>query len=196
VDEGEGQALMTGNFDGTFLATHCDMLTIACANLGGLIERLTDRLINHHINEGLPAFLVKNPGLNNGFMIPQYTQAGLLAEIKLLASPASIDSITTCAGWEDPVSMAYRAGQKSYEAALKLEHMAAIELMTALQAIDLRNENFAQAPVLKKIHDYVRKSIPVLDQDRYLYGDMEKIHEIIVEMDLIEIAEKELGIIL
>jgi histidine ammonia-lyase len=196
VDEGEGQALMTGNFDGTFLATHCDMLTIACANLGGLIERLTDRLINHHINEGLPAFLVKNPGLNNGFMIPQYTQAALLAEIKLLASPASIDSITTCAGWEDPVSMAYRASQKSYEAALKLEHMTAIELMTALQAIDLRNENFAQAPVLKKIHDYVRKSIPVLDQDRYLYGDMERIHEIIVEMDLIEIAEKELDVIL
>ncbi|MGB8453714.1 MAG: aromatic amino acid lyase [Anaerocolumna sp.] len=138
---------MTGNFDGTFLATHSDILTIACANIGILIERCTDRLINHHINDGLPPFLVKNPGLNSGFMIPQYTQAGLIAEIRLLAAPASIDSITTCAGQEDPVSMAYRSCQKAYEAAGKLQYMTAIELMTALQAIDLREEGLAQSPV-------------------------------------------------
>ncbi len=195
-DNGIGEALMTGNFDGTFLATHCDMLSIACANLGVFMERLTDRMVNHHINEGLPSFLVKNPGLNNGFMIPQYTQAGLAAEIKLLASPASIDSITTCAGQEDPVSMAYRSCQKAYEAAGKIQYMAAIEILTALQAVDLREDGLPQSPVLKKIHDFVRLFVPFLNEDRYLYADIEKLHDFIIEMDLIKIAEDELGLIL
>lgn len=195
-DDSPGEALMTGNFDGTFLATHCDMLSIACANLGVLMERLTDRMVNHHMNEGLPSFLVKNPGLNNGFMIPQYTQAGLAAEIKLLASPASIDSITTCAGQEDPVSMAYRSCQKAYEAAGKLQYMAAIEILTALQAVDLREDGLSQSPVLKKIHDFVRRLVPFLNEDRYLYADIEKLHDFIVEMDLIKIAEAELDLIL
>ncbi len=198
TEDGEGEALMTGNFDGSFVGTHCDMLAIAYANLANLIERCTDRLINHHINEGLPPFLITNPGLNNGFMIPQYTQAALTAELKLLAVPASTDSITTCAGQEDPVSMAYRACQKANESAKKLQTMAAIELLTALQAVDLAvaGTSLAQSPVLKKVRDHVREKVTFLEHDRYLYEDIETISEMVNGLELVRIVEDALQIVL
>lgn len=111
--EDDGVALMCGNFDGSFVGSHADMLAMAAAIAGNLVERGTDRMVNRNLNDGLPAFLVSNPGLNSGFMIPQYTAAGLMNEIKHLAVPATIDSIPTCAGQEDPVSMGYYASKKA-----------------------------------------------------------------------------------
>lgn len=189
TEDGMGEALMNGNFDGSFVATHADMLTIACANLAGLVERITDRLMNHHVNEGLPSFLIPNAGVNNGFMIIQYTQAALTAELKLLAAPASPDSITTCAGQEDPVSMAYRAGQKAYEAAEKLKYMVALELFAAEQAIDMREESERESEILAAIHDKIRETIPVISEDAYLHEYIERMYELVDSQELIRLVE-------
>ena len=86
----DGVALMCGNFDGSFVGSHADMLAMAAAIVGNEVERGTDRMVNRNLNDGLPAFLVSNPGLNSGFMIPQYTAAGLVNEIKHLAIPATM----------------------------------------------------------------------------------------------------------
>lgn len=176
----DGTVLMTGNFDGTFIAQHADYLTIAAAKLAGMAERVTDRLVNTHINDGLPPFLAKEPGTNNGFMILQYTQAALTAEVKLLAAPASTDSITTCAGQEDPVSMDYRSSQKALEAARKLKKMAAIELLTVYQAMDLRGELPDSAPAIRGGYETARKEIAPVEYDRYLYADIETM-EVLVD---------------
>jgi histidine ammonia-lyase len=195
---GEVQAYMTGNFDGTYIATHADMLAIAFANAAGLAERLTDRMLNHHVNEGLPAFLTANPGLNNGFMILQYTSAALTSELKQLATPASIDSITTCAGQEDPVSMAYNASKKANEASKKLILVVAIELLTALQAIDFvtKDTDLLPSPALQNIKKLVRRQIPFLEEDRYLYEDIELITDLVKSLSLIEQIEADCNIIL
>lgn len=192
TEEQDGIALMTGNFDGTYVGSHADMLSMAGAIIGNLVERCTDRMVNSNLNDGLPAFLVTNPGLNNGFMIPQYTLAGLLSEIKILAQPATIDSISTCANQEDPVSFAYNASKKAGEIAEKLQYMVAIEIMTALQAIDLLKP-LKSSPVIQKIHNFIRKKVEFLDEDRFIYSDIEYMYGFVKEMDLIEIVEKEIG---
>ena len=86
-------------------------------------DRCIDRMVNRNLNGGLPAFLVANPGLNNGYMIPQYTAAGLLGEIRTLSHPSTIDSVSTCANQEDPVSMGYFAAKKACQVAEKLKYM-------------------------------------------------------------------------
>ena len=126
TEEG-GVALMCGNFDGSYVGSHADMLAMSCAIAGNLVERSIDRMVNRHINNGLPAFLAVHPGLNNGFMIPQYTAAGLMNEIKILAQPSTIDTITTCANQEDPVSFAYFASKKALLTAKKLQYLVAID---------------------------------------------------------------------
>ncbi len=192
IEGNDGIALMTGNFDGTYVGSHADILSMAGGIIGNLVERCTDRMVNSNLNDGLPAFLVTNPGINNGFMIPQYTLAGLLSEIKILASPSTIDSISTCANQEDPVSLAYNASKKAGDIADKLQYMVAIEIMTALQAIDLLKP-LNPSPVNKKIRDFIREKVKFLDKDRYIYSDIEYMYEFVKEMNLIEIVEKEIG---
>lgn len=184
--------LMCGNFDGSFVGSHADMLCMAASIIGNLVERCTDRIVNRNLNGGLPAFLVSNPGLNNGYMIPQYTSAGLLGEIKVLCHPSTIDSISTCANQEDPVSMGYFASKKALIAAKKLQYMVSIEIMVSLQAIDLLRP-LKQSPVTEKVHDHIRKTVPMLDEDRYIYPDIEYILKQIQEMEIVDIVEKEIG---
>ena len=134
--EDDGVALMCGNFDGSFVGSHADMIAMACAIAANVMERCTDRMVNRNLNDGLPAFLVSNPGLNSGLMITQYTAAGLVDEIRHLAVPVTIDNVSTCANQEDPVSMAYYAAKKAGQAVRKLQYIAAIEIYVALQAMD------------------------------------------------------------
>lgn len=193
-----GTAWMTGNFDGTYVAEHCDILCMANASLGTIAERCTDRMINHHINDGLPSFLIHHPGLNSGLMIPQYTQAGLLGQLKLYAVPASTDSITTCAGQEDPVSMAYNSAKKALQSSRLLIHMTAIELLTAVQAVDLTMEQtgLKESSVLSAVHDEVRKSVDFLENDRYLSADIASCENMIRSLDLIKLAESKLSLVI
>jgi histidine ammonia-lyase len=133
-------------------------------------------------------------------MITQYTAAGLEHEIRQLAQPSTIDSISTCAGQEDPVSFGYDASRNAIAAHEKLAHMIAISYLTSLQAIDLlkvmgdpANDGAPiqdQSPVLKSVHDYVRESIPYVDQDRYIYPDIELMTDFVKEGSVIDLVEK------
>ncbi len=192
TENDKADILMCGNFDGSFVGSHADMLCMAASIIGNSVERCTDRMVNRNLNGGLPAFLVLNPGLNNGYMIPQYTSAGLLGEIKVLSHPSTIDSISTCANQEDPVSMGYFASKKALMAAKKLQYMVAIEIMVSLQAIDLLKP-LKQSPVTEKVHDYIRKTVSMLNEDRYLYPDIEYILKQIQEMKIVAIVENEIG---
>lgn len=188
----DGVALMCGNFDGSFVGSHADMLAMAAAIAGGVVERCTDRMVNRNLNDGLPAFLVSNPGLNSGFMIPQYTAAGLVNELKHLAIPVTIDSVSTCANQEDPVSMAYYASKKAGAAARKLQYVTAIEIYVALQAMDFLKP-LEPSPVLAKVRDFIRETVPFVDNDRFLYPDIEYIFDRVREGTLVDLVEREIG---
>lgn len=194
TEDGKGDALMCGNFDGSYVGSHADMIGMASAIAGNLAERSIDRMVNRNLNDGLPAFLVTNPGLNNGFMIPQYTAAGLQNEIKLLAIPATIDSISTCAGQEDPVSMAYNAAKRAGEAVRKLEYILAIDIMTSLQAIDLLKP-LKQGKATARIHDFIRETVAFADEDRFFHPDIEYIYGLVKDGTLIKLMEEEIGAI-
>ena len=149
-------------------------------------------MVNRNLNDGLPAFLVSNPGLNSGFMIPQYTAAGLMNEIKHLAIPATIDSIPTCAGQEDPVSMAYYASKKAQACVRKLQYVTAIEIYTALQATDFLKPE-TPSPAIAKVRDFLRQTIPFVDNDRFLYPDIEYIFDRVRDCTLTDLVEEEIG---
>ena len=191
TEDGDGVALMSGNFDGTFVGSHADMIGMAAAIAGKEVERSIARMVDRNLNDGLPAFLVAKPGLNNGFMIPQYTAAGLLNEIKLLAVPASIDSIPTCAGQEDPVSMAYNTSNRAIEAVRKLNYITAIDIMVALQAIDMLPEK--QGPATARLHDKVRETVKFAEEDRFFHPDIEAIFGLVKDGELVRLLDAELN---
>ena len=189
--EDDGIALMGGNFEGSYVGIHADSACIAMAALAKLSERRIDRLVNRHLS-GLPAFLVKNPGLNNGYMIPQYTAAGLVGEIKVLSHPSSIDNIPTCANQEDPVSLAYFASKKAYQVSKKLEYIIAIEIMTEIQALDFIKD-LKPSTATQAVYDLVRETVPVVDEDRHFYPDIQQINKLIHEGTLIRRVEALIG---
>lgn len=188
----DGVALMCGNFDGSFVGSHADMISMACAIVANVVERCTDRMVNRNLNDGLPAFLVSNPGLNSGLMITQYTAAGLVNEIKHLAIPVTIDNVSTCANQEDPVSMAYYASKKAGQAVRKLQYVTAIQIYVALQAMDFLKP-LEPSPALAKVRDFVREKVPFVDNDRFLYPDIEYIFRLVQDGTLVDILEKEIG---
>lgn len=193
-ENNKDDVLMCGNFDGSYVGSHADMLCVAASIAGNLVERCTDRMVNRNLNDGLPAFLVANPGLNSGYMIPQYTSAGLLGEIKVLSHPSTADSISTCANQEDPVSMGYFAAKKALSASKKLQYMVSIEIMVSLQAIDFLKP-LKQSPVTEKVHDFIRKTVPMLNEDRYIYPDIEYILKLIRDMTIADMVENEIGVL-
>lgn len=153
--------LSGGNFHGQPLALTLDFLGIAMAELGNISERRTFQLISGQ--RGLPAFLVKNPGLNSGFMIPQYTAASIVSQNKQLASPASIDSIVSSNGQEDHVSMGANAATKAYKIVDNLETILAIELLNASQALFFRDKK--TSPLLENYLNLFRENIPFVEND-------------------------------
>lgn len=187
----DGIALMGGNFDGTYVGMSADAMCVAMANLAKVSERRIDRLVNYHVSE-LPDFLVVNPGLNNGYMIPQYTAAGLLAEMQALSHPATINNIPTCANQEDVVSFAYNAARKAYQISTKLEHILAVELMTAAQALDFHHP-LKPSPATGEVYRTIRKQVPTLTEDRLLYPDMCSIHRLIHEGEVVKVVEEVIG---
>lgn len=186
-ENNDGIALMGANFDGCFVGIQADAACIAMANLAKLSERRLDRMVNRNFSE-LESFLVSRPGLNNGLMIPQYTAAGLLGEIKILSHPSTIDSTPTCANQEDPVSLAYFASKKSISVGSKLQHILAIELMAAAQALDFLAP-LTSSPPVQALHALVRASVPKLEEDRYLYDDIMALLAMVHSGDIIRTVE-------
>lgn len=160
-----------GNFHGQPLALALDFLGIALAELGNISERRTYQLISGL--RGLPAFLVDNPGLNSGFMIPQYTAASIVSQNKQLATPASIDSIVSSNGQEDHVSMGSNAATKCLRIIENLERILAIELMNASQAIRFRAP-LKSSEFLESFVKSYREEVPLVKEDRILHYDIEK----------------------
>jgi histidine ammonia-lyase len=160
-----------GNFHGQPLAIALDFMAIALAELGNISERRTYQLISG--SRGLPAFLVENPGLNSGFMIPQYTAASIVSENKQLCTPASVDSIVSSNGQEDHVSMGANAATKLHRVILNLQRILAIELLNAVQALEFRRPLKSSAVVEKIISDY-RKVVSRNTVDRVLAIDIQQ----------------------
>ena len=157
-----------GNFHGQPIAIPMDYLAIALHELGNISERRTYQLVCGL--RGLPAYLVAKPGLNSGFMIPQYTAASIVSQSKLLCTPASADSIVSSNGQEDHVSMGANGATKLYKIVENLERVLAIELMNAAQAIEFRAEK--TSPFLQMILDAYRQEVSFVDEDRYLHKDI------------------------
>jgi histidine ammonia-lyase len=165
------QIISGGNFHGQPLALALDFIAIAIAELGSISERRTFQLISGLRN--LPAFLVDNPGLNSGLMIPQYTAASIASQNKQLATPASIDSIVSSNGQEDHVSMGGNAATKALRIMDNLERILAIELMTASQAIEYRRPLQSSDFIEMFLKSY-REEVPLIKNDRILHYDIEK----------------------
>ncbi|MEM3700705.1 MAG: histidine ammonia-lyase [Candidatus Bathyarchaeia archaeon] len=173
----EELCLSGGNFHGQPISLAMDILGIALTIIGNLSERRTARLLDEKLNNGLPAFLIPpeaKTGLNSGLMTLQYTAAALASENKVLAHPACVDSIPTSANFEDFVSMGTTAAQKAMQILENTEYIIAIELLCAVQAIDLRGPE-KLGKETKKAYSAIRKMVPMLKEDRVLSEDIEKI---------------------
>ncbi|MDY0779944.1 histidine ammonia-lyase [Tenacibaculum sp. IB213877] len=182
VDENE--IISGGNFHGQPLALALDYLAIAVAELGNISERRTYQLVSG-LRE-LPAFLVSNPGLNSGFMIPQYTAASIVSANKQLCTPSSIDSIVSSNGQEDHVSMGANAAVKAKKVMDNVQSVLAIELMNASQALSFRKHK--TSPFLDSFVTMFRQDVPVVEEDRVLHNDI-KASEAFIENLTIETSE-------
>lgn len=179
---GEGDTISGGNFHGQPLALPLDYACFATAEIGNIADRRCYLLLEG--KWGLPVLLMKNVGLNSGFMIPQYTTAALVTENKTLCFPTSVDSIPTSLGQEDHVSMGSISGRKLYRVLDNLEYILAIELMTACQAIEFRRPLKSSA-ILEFAHDYTRQFVSFAEEDRIFAKDINDIRHIISDFSLV-----------
>ncbi|HUA13900.1 MAG TPA: histidine ammonia-lyase [Verrucomicrobiae bacterium] len=178
ADSAQGDVISGGNFHGEPLAFALDFLAIALSALAGISERRIERLVNPSLNEGLPPFLASGAGLNSGFMMPQVTAAALVSENKVLAHPASVDSITTSGNKEDYVSMGMTAALKLKRVVENTRNVLAIEAMAAAQALDclapLKTSKRGQAA-----HAAIRSVCARTEHDRVMYGDLTQVAALI-----------------
>lgn len=181
----EGDVISGGNFHGEPLAFALDFLAIALSALAGISERRIERLVNPALSEGLPPFLAPGAGLNSGFMMPQVTAAALVSENKVLAHPASVDSITTSGNKEDYVSMGMTAALKLRRVVENTGNVLAIEAMAVAQAIDflapLKTSKRGQAA-----HAAIRSVCPTMEHDRVMYGDLARIADLLASGKIAE----------
>lgn len=187
------ESFSCGNFHGEPLAIACDTLGIALAEFADISERRIAKMIDSNHNQGLPIYLINETkgGLNSGFMIPQYTAASLVSENKVLAHPASVDSIPTSANSEDHVSMGSIAARKALEIAKNTIYVLSIEAMLAAQAVDLRKP-LNPGIGTTVFYNTIRSKVDFLDEDRIMYRDLDAIRNFIVTGELIDNIEKRL----
>lgn len=182
-----------GNFHGAPLALALDFLAIALCQLAGISERRTERILNPSLNEGLPAFLASNPGIESGLMMAQVTAAALVAELRVLASPASTGSIPTSGNQEDFVSMGMTSALKLDQAVTLARMVIAIELLAATRALDLRGDT--STPPLEEARSRFRARIPAWQEDCVLSVWMEEAASFLADTGLehinVKYAERE-----
>jgi len=186
------ECISAGNFHGQPIAIALDLLGIALATVGNISERRIARLVDEKLNLGLPTFLVKKKGeigLHSGFMIAQYTAASLASENKVLAHPASVDSIPTSANFEDFVSMGPIAAIKAMHILDNVKYILAIELLCAAQGVDFRGPN-KLGKGTRMVYSAIRKVVPMLEEDRVLHKDVEAIAKLIESGQLLKVLEK------
>ncbi|MFA4841524.1 MAG: histidine ammonia-lyase, partial [Agrococcus sp.] len=167
----DGRVVSNGNFHGAPIAAVLDFLAIAIADVASMSERRSDRFLDPARSYGLPPFLADDPGVDSGLMIAQYTQAGIVSELKRLASPASVDSIPSSAMQEDHVSMGWGAARKLRRSIDGLERVLAIEVMTAARGIELREDPPGERT--GRVITMLRRHVPGIGPDRFLARDIE-----------------------
>lgn len=177
----EDKIISAGNFHGQPLALALDFLSIAMAEIGSISERRTYQLISG--SRDLPNYLVANPGINSGLMIPQYTAASIVSQNKQLCTPASVDSIVSSNGQEDHVSMGANAATKAYKVINNIYAILAIELITAVQALQFRRP-LKTSPYLEKFADTFRERVPFIETDRLLHNDLVAAEKFLKEFNL------------
>jgi histidine ammonia-lyase len=188
----DGRVESNGNFHGAPVGYVLDFLAIATADVASMSERRTDRFLDVARNGGLPAFLADDPGVDSGHMIAQYTQAAIVADLKRLAAPASVDSIPSSAMQEDHVSLGWNAARKLRRAVDGLARVLAVELLTAARALDLR------APLMPaagtgSVRDAVRTKVGGPGPDRYLAPEIDAVVEMVSAGSIVAAAESAVG---
>lgn len=187
----EDQVISGGNFHGQPMALSMDFLGIAVSELANVSERRLERLVNPQLND-LPAFLTKKGGLNSGFMITQYTAASLVSENKVLAHPASVDSIPSSANQEDHVSMGTTAARKARVILDNVQKVLGIEAFAAAQAISFRGD-VKLGKGTSEAYKVIRREVPPVDEDRIMYTDMNKLDRMVKNGVLIKSVESVIG---
>jgi histidine ammonia-lyase len=188
----DGRIESNGNFHGAPIAYVLDFLAIPLADLASMSERRTDRMLDAHRNHGLPPFLADDPGVDSGLMIAQYTQAGVVSELKRLATPASVDSIPSSAMQEDHVSMGWGAGRKLRRVVDGLGRVLAVEILTAARALDLRAP-LAPAAGTGAGVSAVRSVVQGPGADRYLSPEIEAVVALVQSGSLLSAVEEVVG---
>ena len=183
-----------GNFHGEPMALAFDFLGIACSEIADISERRTERMVNAALSNGLTPFLTTQPGVNSGFMIVQYSAASMVSENKVLAHPASVDSIPSSANQEDMVSMGTTAARKAGWIVQNTFSVLADELLTACQAIDIRRRLNTHgqgiSPVHQKVYELVREQVDFYEIDREIRPDLEAVDRIVREEKLLQIVDE------
>lgn len=170
----DGRVISGGNFHGQPVAFAMDFLKIGISELANISERRLERLVNSQLSDGLPPFLSRNPGLESGMMIAQYAAASLVSENKVLAHPASVDSIPSSANQEDHVSMGTIAARHAEQVVENAARVLAIELIAAAEAAEHRGPD-RLAPATRALYDALRETVNPLTEDRSLYGEIEQV---------------------
>lgn len=186
-----GEVISGGNFHGEPMALAFDFLGIAVSEIASISERRLERMVNGNLSNGLPAFLTKHGGLNSGFMICQYSAASMVSENKVLAHPASVDSIPSSANQEDHVSMGTTAARKAVHIVENTLSVLAFELLAASQGIDFREE--APSPICKLVKELIRSEIAMLEEDREMRPDIEKINKIVRSGEIVALVSRNLS---
>lgn len=186
----EGDVISGGNFHGQPIALAMDFFSAAISEIGDISERTTDKLM-YHEESGLPPFLAEDSGLNSGFMIAQYTAASLVSENKVLAHPASVDSIPTSAGQEDHVSMGAISARHARDILTNVERIVAIELIASAQGLEFHDLEPGEG--VKEAFKLVREYIQPLEGDRPLYEDIEMARDLIISRELVDAVEEKIG---
>ncbi|WP_057977351.1 histidine ammonia-lyase [Caloramator mitchellensis] len=191
IFEDEMRVISGGNFHGQPMALAMDFLGIAVSEIANVSERRIERLVNYQLND-LPAFLTKKGGLNSGFMIAQYTAAALVSENKVLAHPASVDSIPSSANQEDHVSMGTIAARKARSIIYNASRVLGIEYLAAAQAIDFRGD-FRLGNGTDAAYKLIREEVEHLDEDRIMYIDINRASKIVDSGMLVKRVEEAIG---
>ena len=178
----DGEVMTTGNFHGEPLAFAADMLAIAVSELASISERRVDRMLDPAFSRGLPPFLAPEAGTNSGFMLAQYTAASLVSENKVLAHPASVDTIPTSGKQEDHVSMGWTAVRKLREVITNVRTCLAVEILCGTQGIGLRSSIAPPSVAVTAVHDAVRATVPAMDLDREVSDQIMAVERLIPDL--------------
>jgi histidine ammonia-lyase len=174
--------MISGNFHGEPLAFAADMLAMALAELASISERRVDRMLDPAFSRGLPPFLAPDAGTNSGYMLAQYTAASLVSENKVLAHPASVDTIPTSGKQEDHVSMGWTAVRKLREVVTNVRTCLAVEILCAVQGIDLRLEIAQPSAATAAVRAVVRAQVDRMDVDREVAGQIAAVDTMVPEI--------------